>query len=61
MVKILRPDEIIDRVSSIRTRNNILWMNVLKLAFKENPYEARRIMRQISKNDKDVTKWLAKL
>ncbi len=55
------PNEIINMVALIRTANNILWMDLLKLAVNKAPDEARAIIDKINKNDKEVTKWLKKL
>ena len=34
--------EIIDELERVRANNNINWMNILRLAFKNSPSEARR-------------------
>jgi hypothetical protein len=44
----------IDKIFEIRKKNNICWMNLLKLAFKENPKEAKKIFKQITNNDKKI-------
>jgi len=54
-------DIIIDCIAEIRADNNALWMDILKLAMKLAPAETRKITKQISKNDKEITKWLGKL
>ena len=36
--------EIIDKIEQIRSKNNINWMNILRLAFKYAPDEAREIL-----------------
>ena len=37
--------EIIDAIEKVRTKNNINWMNILRLAFKHAPSEARDIVK----------------
>ena len=40
--------EIIDEIEKIRSKNNINWMNILRLAFKDSPDEAREIVSKIN-------------
>lgn len=54
-------DAIIADVTAIRTRNNYLWMQLLKLALTENPKAAKKILKEISANDKAVTKCLSRV
>lgn len=54
-------ERIIKTITSIRTRNNKQWMALLQLAFKEKPRAAHKIMGKIVENDKQVTRWMAKL
>lgn len=43
--------QLIDKIQAIRTRNNGNWMDLLRLAFKLDPKEARRIFRSIVECD----------
>jgi hypothetical protein len=54
-------DNIIERIGEIRSNNNKLWMAILKLGFDFAPKEARKVMKIIVNNDKEITKWLGKL
>ena len=54
-------DEIIQKVTDIRKTNNDCWMRLLKLALKSSPEEARKIIKDITTNDKQVTEWLQRL
>ncbi len=36
--------EIIDEVQDIRSKNNVNWMDILRLAFHHAPGEARKLM-----------------
>ena len=38
---------IIDEIEKIRTKNNVNWMDVLRLAFKHAPEEAKELMKKI--------------
>ena len=52
---------IIDEIERIRTRNNVNWMDVLRLAFRHAPDEARELMKMINKEDDRVSSLLKKL
>lgn len=43
--------DIIDRISAIRTRNNVQWMRVLEIALEHAPEETKRVLKQINTND----------
>tara|TARA_B100001057_G_C22833285_1_gene944266 strand:- start:2030 stop:2224 length:195 start_codon:yes stop_codon:yes gene_type:complete len=53
--------EIIDEIEKVRSKNNINWMNILRLAFKNSPEEARNIVRKINNDDSKISKLLEKL
>ena len=42
---------IIKKIENIRKRNNVNWMNILRLAFKKSPKQAAKIMAKIYKDD----------
>lgn len=48
--------EIIDEIQSIRTKNNANWMDILRLAFKYAPDEARELQRKITQMDNRISK-----
>ena len=48
--------EIIDEIQSIRSKNNTNWMDILRLAFKHAPDEARELQRKITKMDNRISK-----
>lgn len=52
---------IINKIQKIRSRNNVNWMNILKLAFKYAPKEASKIMSKINSDDKKISTLLKKL
>jgi hypothetical protein len=47
-----RDEALIDRLQEIRSRSNVLWMGIVRLAMREAPEEARAIFRQIEANDR---------
>jgi hypothetical protein len=53
--------KIIDEVERVRTRNNVNWMDVLRLAFRHAPEEARDLMKKINKEDDHVSVLLKQL
>ena len=53
--------EIINKIEEIRSKNNINWMNVLRLAFKYAPDEAREIVSKINLDDNRIGELLKKL
>jgi Na+/serine symporter len=53
--------EIIDEIEKIRSKNNINWMNVLRLAFKHAPDEARKLVSEINIDDQKISKLLKQL
>ena len=52
---------IINKIEQIRSKNNINWMNLLRLAFKHAPNEANKIIKKINAGDKKISKQLQKL
>tara|TARA_B100000989_G_C19238360_1_gene342888 strand:+ start:319 stop:519 length:201 start_codon:yes stop_codon:yes gene_type:complete len=46
--------DIIDEIQSIRSKNNINWMNILKIAFKYAPEETRKVFKNIAKEDNNI-------
>ncbi len=51
----------IDKIQEIRTANNRLWMDLLRLAMKVSPDQAKDIMRRISANDERITGLMRRL
>ncbi len=52
---------IVKEVTRIRRKNNNCWMELLALAFKAKPRQAKKIMAAITENDRNVTKWMSRL
>ena len=53
--------KIINQIEKIRSKNNVNWMNILRLAFKLDPVSASKIMKKINYDDKKISKLLSKL
>lgn len=47
--------KIIDEVERVRTHNNVNWMDVLRLAFRHAPDEARELMKKINREDDKIS------
>ena len=53
--------KIIRKMEKTRKKNNINWMDILRLAFKSSPNEAKRIMVKIYQDDAKISKLIKKL
>ena len=54
-------NKIINEIQKIRSKNNVNWMNILKLAFKLDPKNSAKIMKKINYDDKKISNLLKKL
>jgi hypothetical protein len=45
----------VDYIEQIRTKNNVLWMDILRLAMLKAPEETKRILRDIRDNDRKIS------
>lgn len=53
--------EIIDEIEKIRTKNNVNWMDILRLAFKHAPSDARKLMAKVNEHDGGIAELLSEL
>ena len=53
--------EIIDEVEKVRTKNNVNWMDILRLAFKHAPNDARKLMGKVNEHDGKISQLLKEL
>ena len=53
--------KIINKIERIRSKNNVNWMNILRLAFELDPNRAKKIMVEINYDDKKISELLRKL
>ena len=53
--------KIIKKIENKRKKNNINWMDILRLALKSSPTEAKKIMVKISQDDTKISKLIKKL
>lgn len=54
-------DRTIDRIEEYRSQNNLLWMDILRIAIKASPVETRKVLKQINENDVVITGLLKEL
>ena len=53
--------QIIDEVEKVRTKNNVNWMDVLRLAFKSDVEKAKILMKKINVEDDQISSLFKKL
>ncbi len=53
--------KIIDEIEKVRTKNNVNWMDLLRLAFTYAPKEAKKIMGKIDREDNRISSLMKKL
>jgi len=53
--------KIIDKIQKVRQKNNINWMDVLRLSFKHSPKEAQKLIKRINQQDKKISNLLGDL
>jgi hypothetical protein len=46
--------DMLDQIENIRKENNVNWMDLVRLAFRVAPNEAKCILSKIRKKDKEV-------
>jgi hypothetical protein len=53
--------KIIDQIENVRKKNNVNWMNLLRIAFKYAPKEASKVMKKINASDRRISSLVGKL
>ena len=54
-------NNVINEIQKIRTKNNKLWMDLMRLAFKHSPKQASKIVKKINIHDQKISNLLKKL
>ena len=54
-IKVKKYLKIIDKIEKERSKNNVNWMDVLRLALNNAPDETIRLMESINKKDRKIT------
>lgn len=60
-IKMQQKLDLIDQIEQVRSRNNVNWMDILRVAFTHAPEEAAQIMGRINKDDGEISELLKKL
>tara|TARA_B100001175_G_scaffold317854_1_gene336960 strand:- start:4331 stop:4513 length:183 start_codon:yes stop_codon:yes gene_type:complete len=53
--------KIISKIESVRKKNNVNWMNILRIAFKHDPKKTAIVMAKIYTDDQKISKLVKKL
>ena len=61
MKKNINYNKILTQIEKIRSKNNVNWMNILRLAFELDSNRASKIMSKVNYDDKKISKLLNKL
>ena len=48
--------KIINKIQSLRKKNNINWMDILRLSMKHAPKETKKLLKNINDLDKKISK-----
>ena len=52
---------IINEIEKVRNRNNMNWMDILRLVFAHAPEEAKKLMKKIDHEDNRISELVKKL
>ena len=61
MKKKINYNKILNQIEKIRSKNNVNWMNILRLAFELNSKRASKIMSKVNYDDQKISKLLNQL
>jgi len=53
--------KIISQIESVRKKNNKNWMDILRIAFKNDPKNASKVFAKIYREDKQISNLAKKL
>ena len=53
--------KIINQIQKIRSKNNVNWMNILRIAIKSSPIETVNTMKKIDAKDNKISNLFKKL
>ena len=53
--------KIIDKIEKTRTKNNVNWMNIIRIALKNAPEETIKTMAKINSQDKKISSFFKKI
>ena len=53
--------KIVDQIQEVRSKNNVGWMDLVRLSLKVAPLQTKQILKSIYENDTAVAQLLKKL
>jgi len=53
--------KLIDAIEAVRTKNNVNWMNLLRVALRADPEGTLALVREINNKDNEISELFAKL
>jgi len=53
--------KLIDAIEAVRTKNNVNWMNLLRVALRADPEGTLTLVREINTKDNEISELFAKL
>ena len=59
--KNIKAKQLISQIQKIRSKNNVNWMDMLRLSFKHDPKNASKIMCKIYLDDQKISALVKKL
>ena len=59
--KIKKSLVIINKIEKIRSKNNVNWMDVLRIALKNAPNETIKLIKDINQKDKKISNLLGRI
>ena len=60
-IKIKKELKIISKIQGDRTRNNINWMNILRIAMIHSPTQTKKLLKKINSQDNKISILVKKL
>jgi len=60
-IKIKKELKIISKIQGVRTRNNINWMNILRIAMIHSPKKTKKLLKKINSQDNKISILVKKL
>lgn len=56
IIKVTKYLKIIDKIEKVRSKNNVNWMDVLRLSLKNAPDQTIKLIRSINQQDEKISK-----
>jgi hypothetical protein len=54
-------NKILTQIEKIRSKNNVNWMNILRIAYKNDPKAVVKVLRAINSHDGKISKLFKKI